>query len=280
MDAELSEASTTNAQADLSEALNESVTLALIKGKPLEKMPHDLYIPPDALKIFLETFQGPLDLLLYLIKRNNMDILDIKVSEITRQYMAYVSMMETSQFELAGDYLVMAATLAEIKSRMLLPRSSEEIEEEEDPRAELVRRLQEYERFKQVAEDIDALPREGRDTLIIKVSPPEIEKIIVFPDIELHEIFSALSAVINRGELFTHHVVEREMISIRERIVAILNRLQGKSFVPFVSLYTLSEGKMGVVVTFIALLELVKESLIELVQNEPFGSIHVKAGTE
>ncbi|MCY4178055.1 MAG: ScpA family protein [Endozoicomonadaceae bacterium] len=280
MDAELSETSVADAQSDLSELVNEGVKLALVKGQPFEKIPNDLYIPPDALKIFLEAFQGPLDLLLYLIKRNNMDILDIQVAEITRQYMAYISLMKASQFELAGEYLVMAATLAEIKSRMLLPRTPEEAEEEEDPRAELIRRLQEYERFKQAAEDIDALPREGRDTMTIKVSLPEIKKIAVFPDVKLQEIFSALHAVMNRGELFTHHVVEREIISTRERMVAVLTRLQGSSFTPFVSLYAPKEGKMGVVVTFIALLELVKESLIELVQNQPFGSIHVKARSE
>lgn len=255
-------------------------SIAIVKGEPVEKLPDDLYIPPDALKVFLETFEGPLDLLLYLIKRNNMDILDIRVAEITSQYMKYVNMMEAGQFELAGEYLVMAATLAEIKSRMLLPRQSDDTDEEDDPRAELVRRLQEYERFKQVSEDLDALPREGRDIVVIKAAPPEIEKIEVFPEVDLKEILFALSAVLQRVELFNEHIVEREVLSTRERMVAVLNRLQGNRFVPFVSLFTLEEGRMGVVVTFLALMELIKESLVELVQNEQYGSIHVKARSE
>ena len=257
-----------------------AASIAIVKGEPVAKLPDDLYIPPDALKVFLEAFQGPLDLLLYLIKRNNMNILDIRVSEITSQYMKYVNMMESSQFELAGEYLVMAATLTEIKSRLLLPRQHDNPEEEEDPRAELVRRLQEYERFKQAAEDIDVLPREGRDTLTVKAEPPKIAKVEIFPEVDLKEILFALSDVLQRGELFNEHVVEREVLSTRERMVAVLNRLQGNRFLPFVSLFTLGEGRMGVVVTFLALMELIKESLVELVQNEQYGSIHVKARSE
>jgi len=285
MDAEILEApigQTINTLADEDEgnAVNDTAAFAIVKGEPVDKIPDDLYIPPDALKIFLEAFQGPLDLLLYLIKRNNMDILDIKVAAITEQYMKYVNAMEATHFELAGDYLVMAATLAEIKSRMLLPRSEEHSDEEEDPRAELVRRLQEYERFKQAADDLDALPRLGRDLMVVKVSPPSIEKVEIYPDVDLKEILYALASVLQRSEMFNEHVVEREVLSTRERMVIVLNRLQGNRFIPFVSLFTLEEGRKGVVVTFLALMELVKESLVELVQNEQYGSIHVKARSE
>ena len=262
------------------EVEEQKSSLAVVKGEHLEKFPDDLYIPPDALKVFLEAFQGPLDLLLYLIKRNNMDILDIQVAQITEQYMKYVGMMEAAQFELAGDYLVMAATLAEIKSRMLLPQQESDIEEEEDPRAQLVRRLQEYERFKKAAENLDALPREGRDFFVTSVTPPEMKKVETCPEIDLREILTALASVLQRAELFNDHVVEREVMSTRERMISVLNHLQGQRFMPFVSLFSQKEGKMGVVVTFLALMELVKESLIELVQNEMYGSIHVKARSE
>lgn len=262
------------------EAKDFAAALAIVKGAPIEKFPDDLYIPPDALSVFLETFQGPLDLLLYLIRRNNMDILDIQVAKITAQYMKYVNMMEAAQFELAGEYLVMAATLAEIKSRMLLPRQENELEEEEDPRANLVRQLQEYERFKQASEDLDALPRQGRDFFVIQVPPPEIEKVEIFPEVQLPEILQALSDVLHRTEMFNHHIVEQEVLSTRERMITVLNQLQGNRFVPFVSLFTLAEGRMGVVVTFLALMELIKESLVELVQNDSYGSIHVKARSE
>ncbi len=251
--------------------------IALVKGEPVKKIPDDLYIPPDALKIFLEAFQGPFDLLLYLIKRNNMDILDLQVGEITAQYMKYVNAMEVAQFELAGEYLVMSATLAEIKSRMLLPRQEQNEEEEVDPRAELVRRLQEYECFRQAAEDLDSISREGRDFVTLKVLPPSVEKEFVHPDVDLKEVLFALSAVLQRSELFNEHVVEREVLSTRERMIIVLNRLKGNSFMPFVSFFTPDEGRMGIVVTFLAIMELIKESLVELVQNESYGSIHVKA---
>ncbi len=274
---------TPEAVADQSDAITtESATpekkgVVLVKGQPFTKLPDDLYIPPDALEVFLEAFEGPLDLLLYLIKRNNMDILDIKVAQITEQYMEYVRLMESSQFELAAEYLVMAATLAEIKSRMLLPRSAEEEEDEEDPRAELVRRLQEYERFKQAAEDLDELPRMGRDNWPAKVQAPDFERMQAHPDVDLQEVLIALSEVMRRADMFENHQVTEEALSVRERMSEVLTMLSSERFTPFVALYRVSEGRLGVVVTFMALMELTKESLIELVQSEPFGPIHVKA---
>ncbi len=258
----------------------KQLPLAMVQGEPLSKLPDDLYIPPDALEVFLEAFEGPLDLLLYLIKRNNMDILDIKVAEITRQYMDYVELMEAAQFELAAEYLVMAATLAEIKSRMLLPRQTESEEEEEDPRAELIRRLQEYERFKRAAEDIDAMPRIGREIYTLKAEPPVLERGTVYPDIDLREVLVALSEVIKRAEMFEEHHIQAEQLSTRERMAQVLGKLQSDTFVPFITLFTLEEGRLGVVVTFLAVMELIKESLVELVQTEAYGPIHVKARAE
>lgn len=258
----------------------QRIPRAIISGQPLLKLPDDLYIPPDALEVFLEAFEGPLDLLLYLIKRNNMDILNIQVAQITTQYMQYVELMEASQFELAAEYLVMAATLAEIKSRMLLPRQVEEEEEEGDPRVELIRRLQEYERFKKAAEDLDELPRLGRNFHTIKVAPPELNRVAAHPDVDLREVLVALGEVIRRAEMFEQHHVQAEALSTRERMTQVLERLRGGQFVPFVTLFTLEEGRLGVVVTFLAIMELIKESLVELVQTEAFGPIHVKARSE
>lgn len=255
-------------------------SLARVRGQPFTSLPDDLYIPPGALEVFLEAFEGPLDLLLYLIKHNNMDILDIQVAQITHQYMEYVRMMESSQFELAAEYLVMAAVLAEIKSRMLLPRTAETEEEEEDPRAELVRRLQEYERFKKVAEDLDDLPRIERDAWLSRVHVPDYERDQVHPDVDLQDILVALSEVMRRADMFEHHHVAEEALSVRERMSEVLTMLSPERFTPFVALYRVSEGRLGVVVTFMAIMELIKESLIELVQSEPFGQIHVKARVE
>ena len=267
-------------QTTLQSAAQELLPLAIIAGQPLSKLPDDLYIPPDALEVFLEAFEGPLDLLLYLIKRNNMNILDVQVSQITKQYMAYVELMEASQFELAAEYLVMAATLAEIKSRMLLPRQTDIQEEEEDPRAELIRRLQEYERFKKAAEDMDAMPRVGREIIKTKIAPPELSRGAVYPDIDLREVLVALGEVIKRAEMFEEHHITAEALSTRERMTMVLEKLRGDTFVPFVTLFTLEEGRLGVVVTFLAVMELIKESLVELVQTESYGPIHVKARTE
>lgn len=252
----------------------------LVYGQAFTELPQDLYIPPDALEVFLEAFEGPLDLLLYLIRKQNIDILDIPVAEITRQYMGYVELMKSVRLELAAEYLVMAAMLAEIKSRMLLPRSSEVEGEEDDPRAELIRRLQEYERFKKAAEDIDTLPRVGRDITVPTLPAPDAKARKLLPDVGLNELMLAMSEVMRRADLFESHQVSREVLSTRERMSDVLERLKGGQFVPFIALFTVEEGRLGVVVTFMAILELVKESLIELVQNEPFAAIHVRARGE
>ncbi|MFT7338645.1 MAG: segregation and condensation protein A [Marinobacter maritimus] len=251
--------------------------MARVSGKDLIDLPSDLYIPPDALAVFLEAFEGPLDLLLYLIRRQNMDILDIDVSEITRQYMDYIGAVEAMRFELAAEYLVMAATLAEIKSRMLLPRHESDEDEEMDPRAELIRRLQQYERFKQAAEDIDALPRMERNSFPVSASLPQLPSTQQHPDVDFVDMLLALRGVLERADLFTSHHVEKEKLSTRERMSAILSLLKDDQFVAFSSLFTVEEGRLGVVVTFLATLELVKEQLIEVVQAEVLGSIHVRA---
>ncbi|GAB7532875.1 ScpA family protein [Pseudomonas sp. 3A(2025)] len=250
---------------------------ARVYGQPFGQLPQDLYIPPDALEVFLEAFEGPLDLLLYLIRKQNIDILDIPVAEITRQYMGYVELMKNVRLELAAEYLVMAAMLAEIKSRMLLPRSQEIEAEEDDPRAELIRRLQEYERFKSAAEGIDQLRRVGRDTYVPRLEAPEARARKLLPDVSIEELLMSMAEVMRRADMFESHQVSRETLSTRERMSDVLERLKGGSFVPFAELYTPEEGRLGVVVTFMAILELVKESLIELVQNEPFAVIHVRA---
>ncbi len=254
--------------------------LALVYGEALTEMPVDLYIPPDALEVFLEAFEGPLDLLLYLIRKQNVDILDIPVAEITRQYMSYVELMKNVRLELAAEYLVMAAMLAEIKSRMLLPRSAEVEEDEGDPRAELIRRLQEYERFKAAAEGIDTLPRVGREVVVPQLDAPQAKVRKLLPDVALEEILLSMAEVMRRNDLFESHQITREALSTRERMSQVLERLKGGEFVPFVELFSAEEGKLGVVVTFMAILELVKESLIELVQNEAFAPIHVRARAE
>ncbi len=249
---------------------------AIVQGAAITELPKDLYIPPQALEVFLEAFEGPLDLLLYLIKRQNIDILDIPIAAITAQYMEYVEVMKEMQLELAGEYLVMAAMLAEIKSRMLLPRPVEADDEGEDPRAELVRRLQEYERYKQAAEDIDSLPRLGRDFHPAEVAGPDRRAERPQPQVELRDVLLALTEVIKRAEMFAHHHIQREPLSIRERMTRVLETVSADKFTEFTSLFTLEEGRRGVVVTLMAVLELIKQSMIELIQTEPFGSIHVK----
>ncbi|WP_167334524.1 segregation and condensation protein A [Pseudomonas cremoricolorata] len=228
------------------------------------------------MEVFLDAFEGPLDLLLYLIRKQNIDILDIPVAEITRQYMTYVELMKNVRLELAAEYLVMAAMLAEIKSRMLLPRSAEVEAEEGDPRAELIRRLQQYERFKAAAEDLDQLPRQGRDFYVPRLEAPLAKVRKLLPQVSLPELLMSMAEVMRRNDLFESHQITREVLSTRERMSHVLERLRGGGFVPFVELFTAEEGKLGVVVTFMAILELVKESLIELVQNEPFTPIHVR----
>jgi segregation and condensation protein A len=261
---------------NIAAALPEQLQLALVYGQAFTQMPQDLYIPPDALEVFLEAFEGPLDLLLYLIRKQNIDILDIPVAEITRQYMGYVELMKTVRLELAAEYLVMAAMLAEIKSRMLLPRSTVVEDEEHDPRAELIRRLQEYERFKAAAEGIDTLKRVGRDLYVPKLDAPQAKVRKLLPEVSLEELLMSMADVLRRSDMFESHQVSREALSTRERMSQVLERLRGGGFVPFVELFTAEEGKLGVVVTFMAILELVKEQLIELVQNDAFAAIHVR----
>lgn len=252
----------------------------LVYGQAITKLPDDLYIPPDALEVFLEAFEGPLDLLLYLIKRQNLDILDIPVAQITSQYMEYVELMKALNLELAAEYLVMAAMLGEIKSRSLLPRPTHSEEEEgEDPRAELIRRLQEYERFKQAAEDIDGLSRQERDFQLASARRPDYVREKAQPDVDMRELLLALKEVLYRSDMFESHQVSREKLSTRERMANVLDRLKGREFVPFVELFEAEEGRLGVVVTFLAILELVKGALIELVQSAGFSPIHVKAKT-
>jgi segregation and condensation protein A len=250
---------------------------AVVEGEPITELPRDLYIPPHALEVFLEAFEGPLDLLLYLIRRQNLDILDIPIAEISRQYVEYIELMREMQFELAGEYLVMAATLAEIKSRMLLPRSPEGEEEEEDPRAELVRRLQEYERFKQAAEDIDSLERMERDTLAAEAEVGDRQVVRQLPEITLKELLIVFREALERSNMFAHHHVQREPLSVRERMSAVLVALEGERYIDFIKLFDPTEGRVGVTVTFLAILELLKEALVDVVQAKPFGPIHVRA---
>ncbi|MCG2635362.1 MAG: segregation/condensation protein A [Gammaproteobacteria bacterium] len=255
------------------------LALAYVAGQPVTELPRDLYIPPDALDVFLDTFEGPLDLLLYLIRRQNLDILAIPLADVARQYMTYVEAMKLVRLELAADYLVMAAVLAEIKSRMLLPRRQNEEDEEIDPRAELIRRLQEYEQFKNAAETLSNLPQMGRDLFAVAVDlpPGKRDQSRPEPKASLPELLDALSLVLERSKIRQHHNVEEEKLSVRERMSGILQRLDGPDFFPFESLFDPTEGRAGIVVTFIALLELVKEALLEVVQTEPYGPIHVRS---
>jgi len=253
---------------------------AVVDGEPVTELPRDLYIPPDALQVFLEAFEGPLDLLLYLIRKQNLDILDIPIAEITRQYMQYIELMQDVQLELAGEYLLMAAMLAEIKSRMLLPRPpGMDGQEEDDPRAELVRRLQEYERFKKAAEDIDRLTRMERDTLPASAELTERKVVKIQPQVSLQEMLVAFKDVLSRAEMFSHHHVNRERLSVRQRMSDILSMLREAAFQNFTQLFRPEEGRMGVTVTFVAMLELMREGLIEIVQGEACGQIHVRTAS-
>ena len=252
---------------------------AIVNGEPVTQMPRDLYIPPQALEVFLEAFEGPLDLLLYLIRRQNLDVLDIPIAEITRQYMRYIELMQDLQLELAGEYLVMAATLAEIKSRMLLPRPASAADGEEDPRAELVRRLQEYERFKRAATDVDQLVRLERDVFQAGAELRDRPIARVLPQVTLREMLLAFREVATRSQMFAHHHVQREPLSVRERMSSVLAALEQGEFVEFILLFTPAEGRTGVTVTFIAILELMREGLIDIVQTEPLAPLHVRRAT-
>ncbi|HVV97020.1 MAG TPA: ScpA family protein [Rhodanobacteraceae bacterium] len=255
----------------------QEIPLAVVRGEPVLEIPQDLYIPPDALEVILEAFEGPLDLLLYLIRRQNLDILDIPIAEITRQYVDYIEMMQDLKLELAAEYLVMAAILAEIKSRLLLPRPPAEEGLEEDPRAELVRRLQEYERFKKAAEDIDALSRMDRDLAPASAFVSDRNVIRLPPPVELRELLLALKDVLKRAELMGHHHVQREALSVRHRMGEVLRKLADGGFHRFESLFDASEGRLGVVVTFLSMLELAKEHLIEIVQEVALAPIYLKS---
>jgi segregation and condensation protein A len=255
----------------------QEMPLAIVRGQPVLEMPQDLYIPPDALEVILEAFEGPLDLLLYLIRRQNLDILDIPIAEITRQYVDYIELMADLRLELAAEYLVMAAILAEIKSRLLLPRPPAEEGIEEDPRAELVRRLQEYERFKKAAEDIETMPRQERDFSPVSAFVPDRSVIKLPPPVELRELLLALKDVIKRAELTGHHAIQREALSVRNRMSDVLKSLGDGEFHPFEQLFNPEEGRLGIVVTFLAMLELAKELLIEIMQSEPLAPIYLKS---
>jgi len=254
--------------------------IAVVRGEPYTQLPLDLYIPPDALEVFLETFEGPLDLLLYLIKRQNLDILNIPIADITAQYMKYIGLMETMRFELASEYLLMAAMLAEIKSRMLLPRVDELNDDEDDPRAELIRRLQEYERIKKSALSLDEMPRLERENQILRVVIPVIEREVPLPDITMKDLMMALRDVADRAHLTGHHSISRETLSVRARMSHVLSALKIGEFCEFATLFNPEEGRLGIVVTFLAILELCKESAIDIVQAEPFAPIYLKPRSE
>ncbi|GAA0706794.1 ScpA family protein [Dokdonella soli] len=255
----------------------QEIPLAVVRGQPMLEIPQDLYIPPDALEVILDAFEGPLDLLLYLIRRQNLDILDIPIAEITRQYVDYIELMREMKLELAAEYLVMAAILAEIKSRLLLPRPPAEEGLELDPRAELVRRLQEYERFKKAAEDIDAMPRQERDFAIAHLVVEDRNVIRLPPPVELRELLLALKDVMKRADLYGHHAIQREALNVRSRMSDVLRALGDGEFHRFEKLFDVSEGRRGVVVTFLALLELAKEQLIEIMQEEALAPIYLKS---
>jgi segregation and condensation protein A len=251
---------------------------AVVEGEPVTELPQDLYIPPFALKVFLEAFEGPLDLLLYLIKRQNLNILDIPVTEITQQYIDYINLMEEIKLELAGEYLLMAAMLAEIKSRMLLPRP-ETLNEEEDPRAKLVRRLQEYERFKIAAEELDALPRLERDIVIANAEAPNKSIVIKLPEVTIKELLIAFHDVLKRVEMNSELHFRKETLSVRQRMVDIINRIHSKKFIDFTDLFNPNEGRIGIAITFLAILELLKDAAIEVVQNEEFAPMHIRVSS-
>ena len=250
--------------------------IAYVAGAAVEELPTDLYIPPNALEVYLEAFEGPLDLLLYLVKRQNIDILEINVAEITAQYMAYIELMRAGQFELAAEYLVMAAVLAEIKSRILLPRPEAAEDEEEDPRAQLIRRLLEYERYKHAAENLDGLPRLNRELRQARAEPPEFQRIVPQPVVELSDLLAALARALREAELFEHHHVQTEPINPRDKMTLLLRRLDRQRFLPLSAMFDPREGRPGVVATFLAVMELTRNALVEITQSEVFGPIHLR----
>lgn len=265
---------TDSPQAIVEEASVETKPPALIHGTPLEKWPTDLYVPPDALQVFLESFEGPLDLLLYLIQRQNLDILNVPIAEITRQYLQYIELMKELHLDLAAEYLVMAAILMEIKSRLLLP-SPKDDESDSDPRSKLVQQLREYAQYKQAAQDLEALPQVGQDIFLASVTKPEMSKEVIIPNIKWAALLVAMRDVMERAVLFTSHQIIREPLSVRERMSLILEKLKKSPRIDFIDCFTLEEGRAGVVVTVLALLELARESLIQIAQQQPFEMIQV-----
>jgi segregation and condensation protein A len=279
-EAEVESAKTESVQANTSQITQQQpLALAFINGEALINKPEDLYIPPDALEVILETFEGPLDLLIYLIRKQKFDIVELPVLQVTQQYMAYVELMRDVKLELAGEYLLMAAMLAEIKSRLLLPKREEIDDDEDDPRAELIRRLREYEQIKVAAQELDSVPRMQRDIFIANADASEnIEPIKYMPQVQMQDLVMAFQEAMHRASTFEHHQIEREVLSTRERMSIILKRLNTQTYLPLHKLLVAEEGKAGIVVSFIAILELVKESLIVFEQGEPFGNLHVKLG--
>lgn len=263
-----------------SEPIQQPLPLAFVNGEALLEQPQDLYIPPDALEVILETFEGPLDLLLYLIRRQKFDITTLPVAEITAQYMQYVDVMKDIKLELAAEYMLMAAILAEIKSRLLLPKIESDEDDEEDPRAELIRRLQEYELIKRAAHELDNQPRLERDIFEVEVAISEhVKPIKIHPEVSLQDVVLAFVGAMKRSQAFEHHTIAREVLSTRERMSLILSQLTDTDFTPLDALFTIDEGKAGVVVSFLAILELVKEQMIVCMQAAAFGRIHVKLGS-
>ena len=262
----------------MNQVVVETPPRAHIHGEPMLQMPHDLYIPPDALEVVLETFQGPLDLLLYLIRKHNLDVLDIPMAQLTQQYMSYIEMMQSNRMELAAEYLLMAAVLIEIKSRMLLPRPSKQSDEEsgEDPRVELMRRLLEYEQMKLAAQKLNALPQAGRDFELVQVL---IERTVEqqLPNVAVEDLRQAWLVLLERAKLNTHHKVRREELSVREQMTRLLRQLRHGEFETFANLFDVGGGIPQLVVTFIAILELAKETLVEITQTETLGNIYVRA---
>jgi segregation and condensation protein A len=259
------------------DVIQTEMPFAIVEGKPFTQMPTDLYIPPEALEVILEAFEGPLDLLLYLIRRQNLNIIDIPITEITKQYIDYINLLGELNFELAAEYLVMAAMLAEIKSRMLLPKIASEEDEEQDPRAELVRRLQEYERFKSAAMEIDEMPREFRDYVVTSAYVDNKQRYIEPPDVDIRDIIMAFKDILARADLKISHEIERETLSVRDKMTALLDLMKQKNFFTFESLFDQTEGKQGIVVTFLAVLELLKAQVLDIVQNDTYGQIYIKS---
>ncbi|WP_100658420.1 segregation and condensation protein A [Alteromonas flava] len=265
----------------LSQPVQQPLPLAFVNGQAVIEKPEDLYIPPDALEVILETFEGPLDLLLYLIRKQKFDIVNMPVLQVTKQYLEYVDMMQDLKLELAAEYLLMAAILAEIKSRMLLPKHTEDDEDEGDPRAELIRRLREYEVVKQAAEELDQLPRAERDVFNAKaIAADDVTPIKIIPQTTLRELVLAMHSAMQRAKAFEHHQIAREVLSTRERMAKILSVLKHQEYTPMQQLFTPQEGRSGAVVTFLAILELVKEGLIDCIQAQPFSNVHVRLSND